>query len=94
MSAWEEEKHGYEATIKALMKALTDINGSLMDSLKPPIFDLNSSEIYKDFWLFIMGIESWYTLQGIPNNKEAIYGFMQSSFWVIVVVHVMVCGDL
>ena len=22
------------------------------------------------------------------------YGFMQSSFWVIMMVHVMVCGDL
>ena len=33
MSAREEE-HGYEAIIKALMKALTDIKGSPMDSLK------------------------------------------------------------
>ena len=44
MSAGEEEEHGYEAIIKALMKALTDIKGSPMDSLKNPTFDWNSSE--------------------------------------------------
>ena len=27
-----------------------------------------------------------------PTRKP--YGFMQSSFWVIMMVHVMVCGDL
>ena len=26
--------------------------------------------------------------------KRKPYGFMQSSFWVIMMVHVMVCGDL
>ena len=67
MSAGEEEEHGYEAIIKALMKALTDIKGSLMDSLKPPTFDWNSSEHFEDFQLFIKGMESWYTLQGIPD---------------------------
>ena len=68
MSAGEEEEHGYEAIIKALMKALTDIKGSPMDSLKPPTFDWNSLEEFEDFWLFIKGMESWYTLQGIPNK--------------------------
>ena len=61
MSAGEEEEHGYEALIKALTKALTDKKGSL----KPPTFDWNSSDQYKDIQLFIKGIESWYTLQGI-----------------------------
>ena len=28
----------------------------------------------------------------MPSRKP--YGFMQSSFWVIMMVHVMVCGDL
>ena len=70
MSAWEEEEHGYEAIIKALMKALTDIKGSLMDSLKPPTFDWNSSEQFADFRLFIKGMESWYTLQGIPDKAD------------------------
>ena len=37
MSTGEEEEHGYEAIIKALMKALTDIKGS-MDSIKPSNF--------------------------------------------------------
>ena len=69
MSAGEEEEHGYEAIIKALTKALTDIKGSPMDSLKPPTFDWNSSEQYKDFQLFIKGMESWYTLRGIPDKN-------------------------
>ena len=68
MSAGEEEEHGMEAIIKALTKALTDIKGSPSDSLKPPTFDWNSSEQFEDFRLFIKGIESWYTLQGIPDK--------------------------
>ena len=68
MSAREEEEHGYEAIIKALTKALTDIKGSLMDSLKPPTFNWDSSEQFEDFRLFIKGTESWYTLQGIPDK--------------------------
>ena len=68
MSAREEEEHGYEAIIKALTKAFPDIKGSLMDSLKLPTFDWNSPEQYKDFQLFIKGMESWYTLRGIPDK--------------------------
>ena len=64
MSTGEEEEHGYEAIIKAL----TDIKGSLTDSLKPPTFDWNSSEQFEDFWLFIKGMESWCMLQGIPDK--------------------------
>ena len=48
MSA-REEAHGYEAIIKALMKALTDKKGSPTDSLKPLTFDWDSSDQYKDF---------------------------------------------
>ena len=67
MSAREEEEYGYEPIIKALMKALTDIKGSLMDFLKPLTFDWNSSE-YEDSQLIIKDMESWYTLQGIPDK--------------------------
>ena len=67
MSTREEEKYGYEPIIKALMKALRDIKGSLMDFLKPLTFDWNSSE-YENFQLFIKDMESWYTLQGIPDK--------------------------
>ena len=56
MSAGEEEEHGYEAIIKALTKALTDIKGSLTDS-----------EQYEGFRLFM---ESWYTLQGISDKAS------------------------
>ena len=69
MSARQEEEHGYEATIKALTRALTDIKGSLTDSLKPPTLDWNSLEQFEDFQLFIIkGMESWYTLKGIPDK--------------------------
>ena len=68
MSAGEEEEHGMEAIIKALMKALKDIKGSPTDSLKPLTCNWNSSEQFEDFWPFIKGMESWYTLQGIPDK--------------------------
>ena len=68
MGTGEEEEHGYEAIIKALVKALIDIKSLLMDSLKPPTFDWNSSKQFEDFWLFIKDMESWYTLQGIPDK--------------------------
>ena len=68
MSAGEQEEHGYEAIIKALTKALTDIKGSPTDSLKPLTFDWNSSEQFEDFHLFIKGMKSRYTLQGIPDK--------------------------
>ena len=68
MSAGEEEEHGYEAIIKAMSKALTDIKGWPMDFLKPPTFDWNSLEQFEDFRLFIKEMESWYMLQGIPDK--------------------------
>ena len=70
MSAREEKEHGYKAIIKAFTKALTDIKGSPMDFLEPPTLDWNSLEQYKDFWLLIKGMESWYTLQGIPDTDS------------------------
>ena len=70
MSAGEEEEYGYEAIIKALTKSLTDIKGSLMDSLKPPTFDWNSPEQFEDLRLFIKGMESWYMLQSIPDKAS------------------------
>ena len=42
----------------------------LTDSLKPPTFDWNSSEQFEDFRLFIKGMDSWYTLQGIPDKDS------------------------
>ena len=68
MRAGEEEEHGYEAIIKALTKALTDNKGSPTDSLKPPTFNWNSLEQFEDFRLFIKAMESWYTLEGIPDK--------------------------
>ena len=34
-----------------------------------------------------------HTAGNTPTTRKP-YGFMQSSFWVIMMVHVMVCGDL
>ena len=68
MSAGEEEAYGCEAIIKALTKALSDIKGSPKNSRKPQTFHWNSSEQFEDFRLFIKGMESWYTLQGIPDK--------------------------
>ena len=68
MSAREVEEHGYETIIKALTKALTDIKGSPTDSLNFQPSNWNSSEQFEDFRLFIKGMESWYTLQGIPDK--------------------------
>ena len=83
MSAGEEEEHGYQAIIKALTKALTDIKGSPTDSLKPPTFDWNSSEQFEDFRLFIKGMESWYTLQGIPDKDVIPHDWsICSTSWV------------
>ena len=59
MSAGEEEEHGYEAIIKALLKALIDMKGSQMDSLKPPAFDWNSLEFFQ---ILIKHMESQYKL--------------------------------
>ena len=70
MGAGEEEEHGYEAIIKALTKALTDNKGSPTDSLKPPTFNWNSLEEFEDFCLFIKAMESWYTLEGIPDKAD------------------------
>ena len=38
--------------------------------------------------------KSYANRQGIQKKTRKPYGFMQSSFWVIMMVHVMVCGDL
>ena len=65
MSAGEEEEHGYEAIIKALLKALIDTKGSQMDSLKPLAFDWNSLGFFQ---ILIKGMESWYKLQYIPDK--------------------------
>ena len=65
MSAGEEEEHGYQAIIKALTKALSDIKGSPTDSLKPPTFDWNSSELFEDFRLFIKGFR--------PGTHSKVY---------------------
>ena len=52
MSAGQEEEHGYEAIIKALMKVLMDINGSLTVSLKLP--QLLTSTHQNNMWCTLL----------------------------------------
>ena len=33
-------------------------------------------------------------IKQLKTKTRKPYGFMQNSFWVIMMVHVMVCGDL
>ena len=74
MSAGEEEEQGYEAIIKALMKALTDIKGSLTDSLKPPTLTGSHQNSLKTFgsssraWRVGTGSKVYLTRLAIPHN--------------------------
>ena len=62
MSVREDEEHGYEAIIKALTKALTDIKDHRW-------IPWNLQLLTGTHWkLFIKGMESWYTLRGIPDK--------------------------
>ena len=46
--------------------------------------------------IFVTLVKTTFTKETFPNYQltRKPYGFMQSSFWVIMMVHVMVCGDL
>ena len=46
---------------------------------------------------WLQKVHGGWEIGGVILNKNITrkpYGFMQSSFWVIMMVHVMVCGDL
>ena len=84
MSAGEEEEHGMEAIIKALMKALTDIKGSPMDSLKPPTFDWNSSEQFEDL-LQVISYNIAHHNQPLAATTGVIFFACKKHFFVLFV---------
>ena len=55
------------------------------------VTDYTANGIGRAFGNFFSNVGKCYA-EKIPTRKP--YGFMQSSFWVIMMVHVMVCGDL
>ena len=51
-----------------LLKALKEFKSSPTDILRPPTFDWNSTDPYEDFRLFIKGMNSWFTLNALPDE--------------------------
>ena len=55
--------------------------------------DIEKGRTEGNFWMQVgaKGMSGYMQAQRVTRKP---YGFMQSSFWVIMMVHVMVCGDL
>ena len=56
------------ATLAEALKALRPSAPS--EALKPPTFDWQTTEQYKDFHLFCRSMESWYHLQGMKEEPD------------------------
>ena len=54
--------------VAELLKALKEFKSSPTDILRPPTFDWNSTDPYEDFRLFIKGMNSWFTLNALPDE--------------------------
>ena len=57
-----------EATIAALLEALKKLSPQAPTTLVTPSFDWSSKDQYDDFQLFLKSVDSWFTLQGIPEK--------------------------
>ena len=57
-----------EATITALLEALKKLSPQALTTLITPSFDWSSKDQYDDFQLFVKSVDSWFTLQGIPEK--------------------------
>ena len=57
-----------EATIAALLKALKKLSPLALTTFITPSFDWSSKDQYDDFQLFVKSMDSWFTLQGIPEK--------------------------
>ena len=80
-----EEEEPLKTLIKVFTKVLMSVKVSPIDALKSPKFDWNLQDQYEDFWLFKMGIESFYKLQGIPNWKVITFAWsICSTSWVLL----------
>ena len=59
-----------DESINALVKALKKLSPQAPTTLVPPSFDWSSKDQYDDFQLFIKSVNSWFTLQGIPEKVK------------------------
>ena len=59
-----------DESINALVKALKKLSPQAPTTLVPPSFDWSSKDQYDDFQLFIKSVNSWFTLQGIPEKAK------------------------
>ena len=59
-----------DESINALVEALKKLSPQAPATLVPPSFDWSSKDQYDDFQLFIKSVNSWFTLQGIPEKAK------------------------
>ena len=59
-----------DESINALVEALKKLSPQAPTTLVPPSFDWSSKDQYDDFQLFIKSVNSWFTLQGIPEKVK------------------------
>ena len=59
-----------DESINALVEALKKLSPQAPTTLVPPSFDWPSKDQYDDFQLFIKSVNSWFTLQGIPEKAK------------------------
>ena len=59
-----------DESINALIEALKKLSPQAPTTLVPPSFDWSSKDQYDDFQLFIKSVNSWFTLQGIPEKAK------------------------
>ena len=59
-----------DESINALIEALKKLSPQAPTTLVPPSFDWLSKDQYDDFQLFIKSVNSWFTLQGIPEKAK------------------------
>ena len=57
-----------EATVAALLEALKKLSLQAPTILVTPSFDWSLKDQYADFQLFVKSVDSWFTLQGIPEK--------------------------
>ena len=59
-----------DESINALVEALKKLSPQAPTTLVPPSFDWSLKDQYDDFQLFIKSVNSWFTLQGIPEKAK------------------------
>ena len=59
-----------DESINALVEVLKKLSPQAPTTLIPPSFDWSLKDQYDDFQLFIKSVNSWFTLQGIPEKAK------------------------